>query len=266
MSTEKLTTVIEITAGGGTIDLNDYSGTQLFVFVTTGAVSLTSNLTIQDTSTNTEGKTWDILWKPNLDLNGNSLTIFGQSISAVQASKRGRIEVTYSDSALSVESFVDNTETEWIPTGALVDEAVTTAKIDDDAVTTAKIDDGAVTPAKASAGLAYGHITVPISFEANFLGANIIYFPFACSLFFISAQTQDTIEATDDATIAISTLSGTVTGSPLTILAGTTNGNGATAALSGVNASVSADSYVTLTAAKVTPGGQVLVTLAYNRT
>lgn len=266
MSTEKLTTVIEITAGGGTIDLNDYAGTQLFVFVTTGAVSLTSNLTIQDTGTNVEGQVWEILWKPNLDLNGNTLTIFGQAISAVQASKRGAMTVTYSDGGLSLESFVDNTETEWIPTGALVDEAVTTAKIDDDAVTTAKIDDGAVTPVKASAGLAYGHIAIPISFETGFLGANRIYFPFACTLFFVSAQVQDTIEATDDASIAISTLSGAVTGSPLTILAGTPNGNGATAALSGANAAVTADSYVTLTTTKVTPGGQALVTLAYNRT
>ena len=266
MSTQKAIVIIEITAGGGTIDLNDYPSVQQFVFVTSGAVSLTSNLTIQDTGTNVEGKTWDILWKPTLDLNGNTLTIFGQGISAVQASKRGRMEVTYSNSALSVESFVDNTETEWIPTGALVDEAVTTAKIDDEAVTTAKIDDGAVTPVKASTGLAYGHIAVPISFETGLLGANRIYFPFACTLFFISAQVQETIEATDDASIAISTLSGAVTGSPLTIPAGTINGNGATAALSGANAAVSADSYVTLTTTKVTPGGQALVTLAYNKT
>lgn len=265
MAIGKLVSTIEITAGGGTIDLNDYAGTQLFVFVTTGAVSLTSNLTIQDTGTNVEGKVWEILWKPNLDLNGNTLTIFGQSISSVQASKRGAMTVTYSDGGLSLESFVDNTETAWIPTGALVDEAVTTAKIDDEAVTTAKIDDGAVTPAKGSSGLVSGHVCVPISFETDLLGANRVYFPFACTLTFISASVQSTIEVTDDATITIQSISGVITGSPLTLLAGTTNGNGATANLSGPNASVAADSVVTLTGIKTTPGGQALVTLVYNK-
>lgn len=266
MATGKLISVIEITAGGGTIDLNDYSSTQMFVFVTTGAILLTSSLTIQDTGANVEGKVWKILWKPTLDLNGNTLTIFGQSISAAQASKVGSMEVSYTDGGLTVNSTVDYTQTAWVGTGQIADDAVTTLKIDDDAVTTVKIDNGAVTPAKSSSGMTLGTVVAPISFEANFLGSNVIYFPFDCTLTFISGRVQETIEATDDATIIISTLLGVVTGSPLTLLAGTTNGNGATANLSGGNAVVAADSVVTLLGAKVTAGGQALVTLVYNKT
>ena len=69
--------IITATSGGGTTSLPTYSA--IAEYIIKGTVTLTSNWTIQPSGTPIAGMQYDFKYEATLDLNGNTLTIFGET-------------------------------------------------------------------------------------------------------------------------------------------------------------------------------------------
>lgn len=152
-----------IPAGGGTFNINLNDGEDSTIYYRfTGNVTLTSNFTIAFTGSTTKPKRVVILYNATVDLNANTLTIFGVQLSDVQAEGGNvTIEAIYDGTTRSIK---------------LLDAAqILTGKSE--------------------------ILTLPLSFETGEIITARIYTPYAGYVSAIFAQVSHLIEATDDATI-----------------------------------------------------------------
>lgn len=108
-------------------------------------------------------------------------------------------------------------------------------------------------------------VTVPVSFETNFIGTLRVRFPYAATINKIRAVAMDTIEATSDGTVTCGNSVGASAGGVVTVVKASTIGTEMTAVTPTTNNTVAADSYYYLTTAKANVGGHALVTLEYIR-
>lgn len=273
-----------LTAGGGTVNLVSTDYVDLYRLSTSGAVTLTSNYTIQASGTLSEGMEYIFHYTANLDFDGNSLTIMGVAVPAALQAVSLQIRAYYNGSAWEVTMATDFGVEPLIATsmyigdsvnqaaiGAsavgrteLIDGEIIAVKLATDSVIEAKILNGAVTVGKLGGTLKQEVIVVPVSFETGSLANNSIIIPFNCTLITIRTDVVTLIEATDNATISPQINTVSTSPSAITLAGGSAVNTTATNAM--VTAAITAGDELRLITTKTTPGGRALVTLTLLRT
>ena len=275
---------VEIQAGSGgiTLSVDDYVDT--YRLYTSGAVTLTSPVTISETGTAQLGMEYLFYYQADLNYDSNSFTIFGQAIPEDLEATACWIRCYYNGSAWEVTitasfgtlplvstAMIDNlsiTTAKYaalsVDRSALAATVVDASKIDTSAVINAKIGPNAVTIDKLGGTLAQEVITIPVSFETGEQSINSFTIPYDCTMSSIRYIVTKAIAATDDATIS-STIGGVSTSpATITIAASTVIDTSAVTAYS--LASVSAGDIINMTSAKTTAGGKALIALTLTRT
>lgn len=131
------------------------------------------------------------------------------------------------------------------------DDAITTAKILDDNITTAKLDDNSK----------YKTVYLPVSFETGELGVFPIKTDFGGTVVSVYAYATKAIAATDNGTIVLKNNAGTtMTDGTITYLASDARGTAYTVAPSANNV-FAVEQTLTVTTAKATAGGKVLLAI-----
>ena len=127
----------EVVAGGGTTTLPSAAPYTAIRLYTSGAVVLAANFTANTSGTYRQGDEIKIYCDlDGVDLNGNTVTILGESISqAVLTNSNFIVQAFYDGSKLITNVIPSASDAGYIVTANLADDAVTTAKIADDAVT-----------------------------------------------------------------------------------------------------------------------------------
>lgn len=108
-------TEFTLTAGGGTENLSpDDTGDYYLI---TGTVTLTSNWTFQydpGATSPVEGMTCKIIWRAVVTLGGNSITMFGNTLTDEQVSKQGSFDFEYDGSNWQMRHNFDFEESNFI--------------------------------------------------------------------------------------------------------------------------------------------------------
>lgn len=147
----------------------------------------------------------------------------------------------------------------------LADNAVTPAKLAANSVETAKILNANVTLEKLESDLAKGFFVVPISFDAGRLGIFEVKVPFDLTVTEVLGSVTFLIENTDDKTFIGKNNAGTAwTGGQIDFTGGAVFGNSFTSSPTGNN-NYLAGQVIKLETLATTPGGNVTLTICYNR-
>lgn len=230
---------IALTAGGGTVNLDVLSTSALYVI--TGTATLTSNWTIQPSGTPLIGTTFIFSYEANIDLDGNSITIFSKTLPPLLSDKTHKIEATWDGSNWEVNFIPDISVTGTIPPTALSNYNVS----DKEEI-----------------------ITVPISFETGELGKQLIFFPYESGfdIHGVFMAVTKTIEASDPAYITFYedngiTVMTTTLGSSVEIDAGSVSSSPIEVPSVDFTSNVSHNSgtYIQVGTTKTTPGGKMLL-------
>jgi hypothetical protein len=112
--------VISVANAGGTInvDVTSYVNTYVVVPTTTGI--LTGSTTVAPTGTDTPGTEYNFYINGGITIGAFTLTIFGYTLTAVQADKGGWLYVYYNGSTYEVQFYVDISELAVIESDRLV--------------------------------------------------------------------------------------------------------------------------------------------------
>src|SRR3990167_1813564 len=241
-------TVNTITAAGGTVTLNPATSTKVQQFL--GTATLVANYEISFAGAPKNGDEFWLIYESAITLNGNELRINGvltYKFTTTQALRGGlMILCRYTSAGWLVGSFYNFSQSvSHIP-------KIETLFIEDAAVTTAKLADANKLEV----------ITVPVSFETGYTGAqNKIKMPFPGSVVEIYGIATKTIIAGDNATITVKDNGGvTMTGGVITFTAADAQNTAYTSAITANNAFVAGD-ILTILGEKPTAGGAALVTL-----
>ena len=272
-----------ITNSGGTLSLVANEPYNLYRL--TGTPTLSSNFTVSDSGAAATGTEYRILYDATVNLNGNTMTIFGASIPAdltnvqfeVRAYHQGsgvwktNILVDFESIPFITGNMIedDTIETVHIQDDAIIedkilDAAVTKNKIANDAITTVKIEDEAVTAAKLNPAAKKEVLIVPISFDSGEQSENTFTIPYDFKITSIRYTVTKVIAGTDAASISLSINGVAMTpGSisiPASTLINTTSSTNITATNTGT-----ANQQVKVTSAKATAGGKALLTINLER-
>lgn len=271
------TTYTELTAGGGTVNIDVQGSSAKTILYSSGAVTLTSNWTIQPTNTPTDLKGMEsiIEYEANLDFNGNTLTIYGTVVPASLQAVKFTAHCLYDGSAWKVKFKPDFAGSEFIATDKLEDGAVTTAKIAATAVdssklasasvTASKIDTGAVEVAKLETKLKKEVLVVPVSFETGEQTTTKILFNHAATIDSCYFTVTKAIAATDNAGVSFNIMGVAMTPASTVITASTAIGTVGTVTFTGTN-NIASGNTLEITTSKVTPGGKLTLTFNLTRT
>jgi len=85
-----------LTAGGGTINLDTSKAYSTYIF--DGTFTLLSNIVIQPDGTVSKDMVFEIIFRTDIDLNGNTITLFGETITQDQISSYGTFKCIYNGS------------------------------------------------------------------------------------------------------------------------------------------------------------------------
>jgi hypothetical protein len=107
------TQIITLTAGGGTENL-DVLG-QPSLYVVQGTATLTSNWTIQPTGTPLQGTEFVFRYEANIDLDGNTITVFGTTMPETVVDKSHNISAYWDGANWEVNFTPDLDEAGSIP-------------------------------------------------------------------------------------------------------------------------------------------------------
>jgi len=231
---------INLTAVGGTENLPTTFGATLYVIK--GTATLTSNWTIQPTGTPSLGMTYNFKYAADIDLNGNNITIFGETLNPTLSNKTHEIRAYWNGTAWEVDFIADVSEVGIIPKESVENYN----ESDKDTI-----------------------ISVPISFEVNEQGKQIVTIPFTgdFDIHGVWITVTKNIEATNVALITLyeentATVINTTAGAYLTIPAGSLAGN-----LTGFDSAdfttfkthLTGGAYFTVETYKLTPGGKAML-------
>ena len=103
---------ITITSVGGTVNLDVNSLITLYII--DGAATLSSNSTIQSIGTPILGTTFRFNYIANIDLNGYTITIFGETMPEQLANKSHEIVATWNGAVWDVNFIADMLESNTI--------------------------------------------------------------------------------------------------------------------------------------------------------
>lgn len=102
------TETITLTAGGGTVNLDVLGQSTLYLIE--GTATLTSNWTIQPTGTVNQYLEYRFKYQANIDLDGNTITIFGETLPTHLSDKSHEITATWNGSGWDVDFIPDISE------------------------------------------------------------------------------------------------------------------------------------------------------------
>lgn len=100
MPNHNFTNEIILTAGGGTSQLDTRSSATIYFI--TGSVTLAASWTISSTGTAYKGQEFRLKYTGNINLGGNTITIFGQTVDSVLAGKDFEIRAIYNGATWDV--------------------------------------------------------------------------------------------------------------------------------------------------------------------
>ena len=136
---------IPITAAGGTFTLSVDSKLNKAHGYVSGAVSLLANVVVTTSGTPVDGMTFEVSGNLKLlDLNGNTFTVFGETIDQdVITNAEFLVRSIYSSQAGKfITAVIPNfSSASFIDSGMLTSDSVSTVKIQDNALTYAKLQD-----------------------------------------------------------------------------------------------------------------------------
>lgn len=136
--------IIEIVDGVNVVlDVTDKIGSYI---LKADAVTLSSNWTLTTTGTLVKGYSCDILYiGPNLDLNGNTVTILGTTMSSVlDLANTLLIKAYYNGSSWEVQSYISLDSTSYVKSDSIIDGSITNNKIASQAVAEVNLKSGSV--------------------------------------------------------------------------------------------------------------------------
>lgn len=225
-----------LTSGGGTINWDTILPIQLYIIK--GTATLTSNWTIQPQGVVSEGMVYNIKWEANIDLNGNTITIFGKPLPELLSNKTHEIICYYDGTDWEVNFIIDAEE--------------------DGSINATYISNYNVADKEEI-------INIEASFETNEQGLNRLYLPYSGNFkikdFFIDVIKD--IESTDDGQIKFYDSSMTIlptnSGSINYITAGSSMGLLTYGGYFNPELTFKSSDFIFVESNKVTPGGKVRI-------
>jgi len=233
-STEEIT----LTAGGGTLNLDTTIPVRFYIVK--GTATLTSNWTIQPSGTAVEGMVYEFKYEADINLNGNTITLFGTAIPETLVDKTHQITAYYDGSDWQVNFALNVDEN-----GSLPKEIISEYNVADK----------------------QEMITIPISFETGYLVKHKVFFPFTgnYSIDSFTVSVVKTIEASDDASLKFyeddATTAMTIATGTYTIAAGATSTTDVGGGVFTSNTDQIEPAYIYVETVKSTPGGTALLYL-----
>ena len=233
-STEEIT----LTAGGGTLNLDTTLPVRFYIVK--GTATLTSNWTIQPSGTAVEGMVYEFKYEADINLNGNTITLFGTAIPETLVDKTHQITAYYDGSDWQVNFALNVDEN-----GSLPKEIIS----------------------EYNAADKQEMITIPISFETGYLVKHKVFFPFTgnYSIDSFTVSVVKTIEASDDAELRFyendATTVMTIATGTYNIAAGATSTTDVGGGVFTSNTSQGEPAYIYVETKKSTPGGTALLYL-----
>ena len=229
---------ILLTSGGGTVNLPIISPVTLYIVK--GLSNLTSSWTIQSSGTPVKGTEYRFRYEADINLNGNTITVFGTAIPETLVDKTHQINAYYDGSNWEVNFSADVDEN-----GSLPKEIISEYNVADK----------------------QEMITIPISFETGYLVKHKVFFPFTgkYSIDSFTVSVVKTIEASDDAELIFyendATTVMTIATGTYNIAAGATSTTDVGGGVFTSNTSQGEPAYIYVETKKSTPGGTALLYL-----
>lgn len=278
---------IDVTAAGGsiTLDVSDYVDIYK-IAADSGAVTLTTNLTIAETGTPEYGMEYLFYYAGDITQDGNTFTFMGETFPEDLEASKCWIRAFYTiDSTWEVvlmPDFVgqpiiaedminddaitnDKVADDAVDSDQIVDDAINSNKLATDAIKEENLTDGIVTADKLAGTLDQQIIVFPVSFNTGEVGVSYdVPIPWNATLTSLYWDVTTDIESTDDGTLSITVGGGSTTPASITILAGLFQGQSGTTAFS--FGDLTAGDQVGITPTKTTAGGKLLVTLTFTIT
>jgi hypothetical protein len=135
----QLVEAIQLTSGGGTVTIDIDSFVDTYRVYTSGAVTLTSNYTIEGSKTPSYATVIKLRYEANLNFDGNTVTIFGATMPEDLENINCEITAYYNGTSWIVTILPDFETIPFVTASFIETDAVTTAKIQNDAVTLDKL-------------------------------------------------------------------------------------------------------------------------------
>ncbi|MEX0597457.1 MAG: hypothetical protein WD512_13260 [Candidatus Paceibacterota bacterium] len=107
------TQIVTLTAGGGTENLDVFGQANLYIIK--GTATLTSNWTIQPIGSPLTGTEFTFRYEAEINLNGNTITVFGKQVPATLADKTHEIVAYYDGTDWEVNFKADMNEDGSVP-------------------------------------------------------------------------------------------------------------------------------------------------------
>lgn len=121
---------IELKAAGGSYSLAVTDNIQAYRIY--GTATLVSNVTITVSGSPQKGDKFVIFWDADVTLGGNTVTIFGKTLTATQAATQSYMIILYDGAAWKLYILPDFEQSSIIDTVNISDDAVTKAKLNSD--------------------------------------------------------------------------------------------------------------------------------------
>lgn len=248
----KNTADINITAGGGTINLDTSSTTEIYVIK--GTATMLSNLVIQPVVTTQpliEGIEYIFRWQAVLNITTNTthVFVFGTELLQEQCNKQSTVIATYDGSAWVVRVMPDFEESAFITYNQLASSTINSLK--SNTVTSL-----------------YETITCVTSFEAGETTSTYYNLPFDCDILGYIITTVKAVAGTDDGNINITDVHTNTTVVDVAIPASTPSGTVFSSNLLSYSyiSGVSHNRSIAIQPSKTTSGGTFTVSLRVKRT
>jgi hypothetical protein len=251
-----------LATGGGTLNLTP--GTDKGYIILTGTGTLTGSWTVQGDGTPLDGETFIVDYRATLTRDGNNVTIFGISLTDTQALQGKCVVVATYDgvaTAYRTRLYQDASATSWIKNNMIPDLEIDGGKLAAGTVpTSALIDPPATTYANE-------RIPLQVSFELNEKGAYTASIAMAATLDKITYSVNKTVAGTDEGTINFQISGLAAITEFITIPASSAlNYSGSiTPSSNNIFTPTGANTDITITSAKTTAGGRVMIVLHLTR-
>lgn len=218
---------VTLATGGGTTSLTPASSKQYVLL--SGSGTLSSSHTIQGAGTPKDGDEFFIKYNATFTASGNSVTIFGESLSTYEIANGG----------ILIHAIYNLATTSWIATKIIPYAQTTVDK--------------------------YENIVIPVSFESGEQTSYSVFLDYKYEITRIKAIVTKALAGTDDGTITASIDGTGVTTGVITLLASSVITTTASVTPSALYTASSVPNILSLATAKTTAGGKALVTVTLKR-
>jgi hypothetical protein len=254
---------------GGTVSLPVTDPYVLYKFKSNGSTIMTNNYVIESSGTPSLGDEFRI-WLSNVDLdittNATEIYIFGSQIYQFLLNGVTDLYIIsiYNGTSWDTIVNVDFSKQTFIDGAQINFQTIENSNLKRDIIDNSLIDDEAVTVDSISTSLREEIMTFPISFESGFQGNNTITIPYNFTLNKITTCVTKVISGADNGSITPLINDVATTPSSISISAASPLNTIVTTNLVSGNDG-NANQTIKLITSKLTPGGELLVTLSLSR-